>query len=214
MPQLVLEYVFEGHKRGYNFTSPTGSFSDAVLKAIWRTAMPRGQGWGADGYIGARSLKCFTLESGGVVASDVVVTDLRDESGRSGIRRAVIDVMPPSEFLPYLERRWQRYSSAAQAQVERRFTNGLRGRIWEQALPRFNKEPQIVFAARYSTPADWEVVEALMVKLMLAPITPMKRWGKIIPFTTLALDHREESRVVVLPEDRAQKLNDVSAIYL
>ena len=214
MPQLVLEYVFEGHKRGYNFTSPTRGFSDDVLKLIWRTAMPRGQGWGADGYVGARSLKCFALESGGVVASDVIVTDLRDESGRAGIRRAVIDVMPPAEYLPYLERRWQRYPQNTQEQVERRFTNGLRGRIWERALPKFNKEPQIVFAASYSTPADWEVVEAMMVKLMLTPITPMKRWGKMIPFTTLALDHREESRVVVLPEDRAQKLTEVPVIYL
>jgi hypothetical protein len=41
IPQLVLEYVFEGHQRGYNFTSSTKGFSDTVLKTIWRTAMPR-----------------------------------------------------------------------------------------------------------------------------------------------------------------------------
>lgn len=208
MPQLVLEYVFEGHKRGYNFTSPTHNFSDEILKTIWRTAMPRGQGWG--GYQGARSLKVFTLEGGGVALADVTVTDQRDESGRAGIRRAVIDVMPPAAYLAHLERLWHSYPSTVHTQVDRRLTNGLRGRIWERAL----SKPQIVFSASYSAPSDWQVIEALTVKLMLSPITPMKRWGRIIPFTTLALDHREESRVVVLPEDRAQKLTDVSAIYL
>jgi len=36
----------------------------------------------------------------------------------------------------------------------------------------------------------------------------MRRWGKIIPFTTLALDYREESRLVVLPQDRAQRVTE------
>jgi hypothetical protein len=213
MPQLVLEYVFEGHKRGYNFTSPTRGFSDEILKAIWRTAMPRGQGWGADGYQGAHSLKCFVLEGGGVAISDVTVTDQRDESGRAGIRHAVIDVMPPDDYPAYLERRWESYPHAVRAHAERRL-NSLRGRINDRALPKFNKEPQIIFAARYATPTNWQVVEALIVQLMRSPTAVMRRWGKVIPFTTLALDHREESRVVVLPEDRAQRITDEPIIRL
>jgi hypothetical protein len=156
----------------------------------------------------------FKLEGGGVALSEVTVTDQRDESGRAGIRRAVIDVMPPGDFHAHLQKRWDSYSYSIQSQVERRLNGGLRARIWDRSMPKFNKEPQIVFSAAYSTPADWEVIEALVIKLMLAPITPMRRWGKIIPFTTLALDHREESRVVVLPEDRAQRVDDNPVIYL
>lgn len=169
--------------------------------------MPRGQGWG--GYQGARSLKTFVLEGGGVAVSDVTVTDQRDETGRAGIRRAVIDVMPPDRYLNYLFQRWHSYAPDVQAQAERRLTGGLRARIMDRAV----REAQIIFAAPYTDAANWQITEALMVKLMLAPVVTMRRWGKIIPFTTLALDYREESRVVVLPEDRAQRI-DVPMIYL
>jgi hypothetical protein len=204
MAQLVLEYVFEGHNRGYNFTSPTKGFSEDILKAIWRNAMPRGQGWGA--YEGARSLKCFLLEGGGVALSDVTVTDQRDESGRSGIRRAVIDVISASDCIANLERRFRNYPQATQAQAEARLGFGLRTRLMDKSMPRPNKNPQIVLSHGYITPAHWEVIEAMIVKLAIAPVIPMRRWGKIIPFTTLALDYREESRLVVLPEDRAQRI--------
>lgn len=198
MPQLVLEYVFEGHKRGYNFTSSTKGFSDDILKVIWRNAIPRGQGWGS--YEGARSLKCFMLEGGGVALSDVTVTDQRDESGRGGIRRAVIDVLPVSSALDYLERRFHHYPEAVQEQAEKKLNFGLRTRL---SMPRPNKNPQIILSYPYSTPADWEVVEAMVVKFSLN----MRR--KINPFTTLALDYREESRLVVLPQDRAQRIDDI-----
>ena len=79
MKQLILEYVLEGHKRGYNFTSSTQGFHDDVLKSIWRKAMPRGQGWNAAVYAGARSLKSFWLEDGRMAMSETVVTDMRDE---------------------------------------------------------------------------------------------------------------------------------------
>ena len=98
MRQLVLEYVFEGHKRGYNITSPTNGFNDDTLKTVWRNAMPRGQGWGADAYIGARSLKSFPLPDGRIALADVHVTGLHDESGRGGIRKAVVDIMQPGEY--------------------------------------------------------------------------------------------------------------------
>ncbi|MBZ0289190.1 MAG: hypothetical protein K8I30_16335, partial [Anaerolineae bacterium] len=146
MNRLVLEYVFEGHQRGYNFTSPTRQFSDAILKAIWRTAMPRGQGWG--GYQGAQSLKTFGLEGGGVAVADVTVTDQRDESGRAGIRRAVIDVMPRDKYHEFLQQRWQGYHPAVRTHAEQRFTAGLRARIIDRAA----RDAQIVFAGSYSKP--------------------------------------------------------------
>lgn len=83
MRQLVIDYVLEGHQRGYNFTSSTQGFHDDVLKSIWRAAMPKGQGWGA--YVGARSLKAFALEDSRLALSEVTVTDRRDESGRTHI---------------------------------------------------------------------------------------------------------------------------------
>ncbi len=55
MVDLVLEYVLNSRRPGYNFTTPTNGFSDSTLKAIWQQAMPRGQGWRH--YIGAQSLK-------------------------------------------------------------------------------------------------------------------------------------------------------------
>lgn len=203
MPQLVLEYVFEGHNRGYNFTSPTKGFSDDILKAIWRNAMPRGQGWGS--YEGARSLKCFMLEGGGVALSDVTVTDQRDESGRSGIRRAVIDVLSQSAASAYLERRFDHYPLGVQAQADKKLNFGLRTRL---TMPRPNKNPQIILSHPYTTLANWEVIEAMFVKLALN----MRR--KITPFTTLALDYREESRLVVLPEDRAQRVTEQPIVRL
>ncbi len=210
MPQLILEYVLEGHQRGYNFTSSTKGFSDDILKAIWRSAMPRGQGWGS--YEGARSLKCFMLEGGGVALSDVTVTDQRDESGRSGIRRAVIDVLSVSASIDYLERRFRNYPQSVQAQAEKKLSVGLRARLMDKSMPRPNKTPQIILSHSYATPADWEVVEAMIVKLALSPVMTMLRWGKVIPFTTLALDYREESRLVVLPEDRAQRIDNFPVV--
>ncbi|NJL56806.1 hypothetical protein HC928_17885 [bacterium] len=81
---LVIEYVHEGHQRGYNFTSPTDGYTDAALKQVWRGAMPRGQGWGAEGLAGAHALKSFVLDDGRVALSRVTVTDQADDAGRRG----------------------------------------------------------------------------------------------------------------------------------
>ncbi|MCB9449853.1 MAG: hypothetical protein H6672_00345 [Anaerolineaceae bacterium] len=208
MRQLVLEYVFEGHKRGYNFTSSTQGFSDATLNLIWRSAMPRGQGWGANGtYTGAKSLKCFSLADGRFAASDVIVTDLRDESGRGGIRRAVIDVLPESAFQDYLRERLAAFSPVVHAAIAHKPSLWQRKQIFDRTLPKMGKDAQLVFTAPYQTPDGWQTVEALVLKLILAPLSPLKRWGRVVPFTTLALDYRDESAVVVLPTDRAERLN-------
>jgi membrane-bound lytic murein transglycosylase B len=46
MQTLTLEYVLDGSRPGYQFTTPTNGIGEAALKTIWRSAMPRGQGWG------------------------------------------------------------------------------------------------------------------------------------------------------------------------
>mgnify|MGYP005841336755 CR=1 FL=1 len=207
MQPLVLEYVFEGHQRGYTFTSPTQGYDEAALRTIWRRAMPRGQGWAA--YTGARALKTFLLDDGRAALSEVTVTDLRDESGRGGIRRAVIQVMPPGAYLEYLRDRLARYAPPVRLAVEAWPTWRQRRQLLDRALP--GKRAQAVIAYPYTTPDAWEAAEALAIKLALAP------WlrglgGRIVPFTTLALDYRDESPLVTLPADRARALPDAQAI--
>ena len=198
MSQLILEYVLEGHRRGYNFTSPTAAFADETLKTIWRSAMPRGQGWG--GYIGAHALKSFQLDDGRVALSDVTVTEMRDENDRAGIRRAVIEVLSADDYFVHLDQRLQSYPAVVRERV-RSMPNFLqRARISRHA------GSQLVMAYPYAGPYAWQMIEALVIKLALDPFGPLRRWGRVIPITTLALDYREESAITVLPQDRAQKL--------
>lgn len=199
---LVIEYVLEGHQRGYSYTSSTHGYSDAELKAIWRSAMPRGQGWTQ--YIGARSLKCFPLD-GQVVLSETVVTDQRDESGRGGIRRTVIDVLNPRDYQTALEHRLHELPSEIRARVDRIPTFTQRLAMNNQLMT--HKKDQLVILHTYSTPERWQVMEGLLIKLALAPISAMSRWGRIIPFTTLALSPHDESPLVALPADKADRLD-------
>ena len=201
MRQLVIEYRLEGHQRGYNFTSPTQGFHDDVLKAIWRRAMPRGQGWGAAQYAGACSIKSFPLADGRVALSDVVVTDMRDESGRGGIRRAVVSVMPPGEYLENLADRLAHYPKNS--------FNGIR------SIPGGRGDKQVVFSHPYRDPQAWKLVEAIIIRQVLKLASGgMIRSGKIVPFTTLALDYHDEGQLVVLPEEKARQQNDKSIVRL
>lgn len=202
MTQLILEYVLEGHKRGYNFTSAIHGLDDAALKHIWRNAMPRGQGWG--GYIGAQSLKTFPLEDGRVAVSEVTVTDMQDESGRTGIRRAVIDVLYEDDYLAHLDQRLLNYPAIVRERLEHLPTFLQRAKITNHL--RFKSDPQVVLAYPFAGAYAWQLIEALLIKIALSPIGPMRRWSPIVPITTLALDYREESPVVVLPQEQAQKL--------
>lgn len=196
--QLTLEYVLEGHRRGYNFTSPTTGFNDENLKTIWRNAMPRGQGWG--GYISAQALKSFLLEDGRVALSEITVTDIQDENGRAGIRRAVIDVLSVDDYLVYLDQRLHNYPAIVRERVAEMPSFIQRARIARHA------GRQLVMSYPYAGPYAWQMIEALVIKLALAPFGPLHRWGRVIPITTLALDYREESPIVVLPQERARKL--------
>ncbi|MGQ9888326.1 MAG: hypothetical protein ACUVSX_07540 [Aggregatilineales bacterium] len=210
MRQLVIEYVLEGHRRGYNFTSPTAGFADEVLRTVWRSAMPRGQGWNAPAYVGARALKSF-LVGDFVAVSQVTVTDQRDDSGRGGIRRAVVDVMTFSEYTAYLHERLRAYPPDVQAALERLPTLAQRARIMNRAM---KQSKQLVLAQAYDGPRAWQVVEGLVIKLALSPFPPVPRNGRIVPFTTLALDHRDESALVALPAARARQLKGAPVVYL
>jgi hypothetical protein len=200
MRQLVLEYVFEGHKRGYNFTSPTNGFNDDTLKTVWRNAMPRGQGWGAPIYEGARSLKSFPLPDGRLALADVVVTGLKDESGRAGIRRAGIDIMQPGEYLDALRVRFTRYPQAVQDEAAHK------PRFGRRRLPKVQGDSQVVAAHPYTTAERWQLIEALVLYEAIELLD--RRWlgGRYFAFTTLALEYRDESQLVVLPEARATEL--------
>jgi hypothetical protein len=201
MRQLLIEYVFEGHKRGYNFTSPTNGFNDDTLKLVWRSAMPRGQGWGADIYLGARSLKSFHLPDGRVALAESIVTGLRDESNRGGIRRTQIQIMQSGEYSENLASRLEEYPVHVKTDITRKPRFGERRKV-----PRIKGDDQIILSCPYQNTVSWQSVEALILKTALEELN--KRWtqGKIISFTTLALDFRNESQVVVMPETRVTEL--------
>jgi hypothetical protein len=203
MKQLTIEYLLEGHKRGYNFTSPTQGFHDDVLKSIWRKAMPRGQGWGADVYAGAHSLKSFWLEDSRMALSETVVTDMRDESGRGGIRRAVVSVMQPGEYLEVLKTRLLQYSDALRRQIDQR------------TLPNPRGDKQLIFFHPYADTTHWQTVEAMILRQALKlSANGLIRSGKIVPFTTLALDYHDEGQIVVLPEEKARTVKNENVIRL
>jgi hypothetical protein len=195
---LIIEYITEGKERGYNFTSPTRSYSEDVIKTIWKNAMPRGQGWGA--YIGAESRKCFGLSDGRIALSHMVVTDAQDEIGRRGIRRTVIDVVTPSEYPRVLKTMLDLIPVSIQRDADHHL------RQWEQnrAFPsnQIRRAKQLIFAHLYSTYVDWRVVEAVMLKIALAPPSQLRFLHQPFSFTTMALDNREESTLVGMPYDK------------
>lgn len=206
--RLVIEYVMEGHQRGYNFTSPTDGYDPDTLKLIWRSAMSRGQGWGAAAFSGARSIKCFPLDDGRVAVSEITVTGQQDENGRRGIRRAVVDVMTPAVFGHHIRSRLDGYPSDVRRAADRHRQQVQKG------LLRLRRDAPLVLAHPFTRPRDWWAVEALVLRLIVAPPPLMRGWGAVVPFTTLALDYRGESRLVAVPADRIDAANDKGVVHL
>lgn len=197
--QFVIEYVFAGDRRGYNFTSPTRGVPDDVLRRIWRHALPRGQGWGAPQYTGAVSLKCFPLDAGRVALSTVTVTDQADESGRRGIRRAVIDVLTVQACRLQLEARLSGYPADVQGWLESKPGFWQWHKIADRARIEADKTAALVVTHPYTDVGSWQRVEALLIKIATAPRLIRKLDGQLLPFTTLALTHHDESALVALP---------------
>jgi len=204
MNRLILEYVLEGHRRGYDFTSPTHNFDDDVLKSIWRKAMPRGQGWGNTVYEGARSIKAFPLPDGRVAVSEVTVTDMVDENGRRGIRRAVIDVMTKRLLGHHLNSRLAGYPDEIRTHARQKHDSIV------SMSPRIkNNQPILITLAYKSNQESWWLVEALILMLAVSPPASLRRLARreMITFTTLALDYRNESMFVGIP---AQNTIDIT----
>ncbi|MDX2161643.1 MAG: hypothetical protein SF162_09985 [bacterium] len=217
MPTLTIDYVLEGRQRGYQFTSPVAGIAPDALKRIWRSAMPRGQGWGNPVYRAARSLKCFTVDETGaglVAACEVHLTDQVDEVGRTGIRKAHIDLHTFAEHRAYLLERLAALPAHITAEAERR----LYSREWELLFRKHHDQngwdglfkPRTLLAYDYA-PDTWSFVEACLLILVtratlltnLIELTPKvnpfaDQW---LSFTTLALDPADDARLIGIPAD-------------
>lgn len=193
MTQLVIEYSLEGHRRGYDFTSPTQNYDEDVLKTIWRNAMPRGQGWSDPLYKEARSIKCFPLPDDRIAVSETTVTDLTDENGRRGIRRAVIDVMSRRVFAHHIQSRVAGYPEHVQLEANR-----LHERV-KYSAPRLKKDMPLILTRAFTTAQAWWPMEAVIMRLSIDPPHPQNRRPASPYFTTLALNYRNESPLLAIP---------------
>nr|MBN1229561.1 hypothetical protein [Anaerolineae bacterium] len=214
MQQLVLEYVIDSPQPGYQFRPPTNGFKEADLRLIWRQAMPRGTGWNGDAYQDARSLKCFALDEGRIAVSLVHVTGEEDELGRRGIRRAEIAVLDNDAYVVFLESLLGRYHES----ILETANQHIRPYVWKRMLrlivPRLKAHKQVVLSHPYSGPVAWQVVEVLILRLVTSKtIRLLEGWGAPAPFTTLALDWRDESPIVALPSEKAAQ-KDIQAIRI
>ncbi|MCC6804654.1 MAG: hypothetical protein IT319_17360 [Anaerolineae bacterium] len=228
MRELVIGYILEGARRGYSFTTPTDGIDPDALKAIWRGAMPRGQGWEQPQYADADALKCFALDSDEAVICDVTLTDMQDEVGRKGIRRAAIRILSPREYQDHLLERLHALPKAVVAHAERK----LYSREWELLFRKYRDtkkpksilKPQTILAYPYRSADDWRFVEACILLLAtrstlltnLIEISPAINpfADRILSFTTLALDYREEGRIVALPLDKMRAFPDIPFVNL
>jgi hypothetical protein len=225
MRTLTIDYLLEGARRGYNFTTPTDGIAPETLKTVWRQAMPRGKDWGASAYRGAGAVKCFALDSGEMAVCHVAITGLRDEMGRGGIRRAEISLLPPRAYFDYLRGLLTAMPPEIVAQAERKLTS----REWSLLFKKHRREnppkslvkPQTILAYPYSE-SGWPFVEACILLLAtrstllanLIEVSPAVNpfADRALSFTTLALDYRDETRLIAVPLDKARAFEDVPYI--
>lgn len=214
MPSLIIEYQLDTRHPGYAFHQPTPAYPEALMKAVWRQAMPRGKGWSATMYEGARSLKCFPVTDDQVALTLTTITDQVDETGRRGIRRTEIDILPMQEIVPHLRQVISAFPESVQVAARKAFTVGTWARIIDHALPRIGKkQPQLVFTHTYSNGEAWQVIEAVVLNLAVAwPMHALPGWGKFFSFTTFALTNEDESRIVALPAEKVQKVDGLRVI--
>lgn len=217
MRELTIEYNLTGVRRGYAFTTPTDDIDPEIIKTLWRNAMPRGQGWGDPALVGARSIKSFLLHTGEIALCDVTVTDLHDELGRTGIRHAAIQIMTIKEQQEALKKRLADMPAELVAHAESKLTSRewqlmFRKRRGEQPPASFVK-PQTILAAPYDM-NGWGFVEACILLLAtratllanLIEVSPSVNpfADRALSFTTLALDSKDETRLIAIPLDKAQ----------
>jgi hypothetical protein len=114
-------------------------------------------------------------------------------------------VLNPRDYQAALEQRLHDLPSEVRARVDRIPTFGQRLAMNNQLMT--HKKDQLVILHTYSTPERWQVMEGLLIKLALSPISAMSRWGRMIPFTTLALSPNDECPLVALPADKADRID-------
>jgi hypothetical protein len=187
---LKIEYVLEGEQRGYRFTTPTQHIPDDTLRAIWRNAMPRGQGWG--GYVGAQSLKCFPVDDAHWALSETTVTDQQDESGRRGIRHTSIQLMRHDTCVKYL----RSYVEGFERNNRQHHGPPMRA-ITDKAKGKLHGDKPLILLHNYTTAVHWAWPEVVTIMVALSRIGIFG--GALVPFTTLALDPREELQLVTIP---------------
>lgn len=216
MSPLVIEYRLDGKQPGYAFRQPTNGYSDSLLKTVWRHAMPRGQGWSAEVYRSARALKCFPTSGGWVALSETEVTDQADEQGRRGIRRVEIDLLGEAQVIASLKQRLESYPEAVRRAALTRLNLPRWMAIIERALPKISRrESQVVLTHPYRGREQWQMIEVMVLHLATAwLLRAMPGWGHRFSFTTLALSHEEESRLIAMPLDKAQLICDRSVIVI
>ncbi|NDJ51571.1 MAG: hypothetical protein GYB68_00635 [Chloroflexi bacterium] len=215
MQKLSIEYQLNGQRPGYAFQPPTDDFDEQTLKVIWRQAMPRGQGWGRNGFIGARSIKSFPVDGRSIALSRVTVTDQEDETGRKGIRAAEIMLLDHHAYEDHLEEAIDATAPDLRAKAQKLLTRYRWRRILEMARPNKKTPGQVIMTYPYQGPDDWGAIEALVMRLALSRrLSLIGRWGAVSSFTTLALDYRNEANIVVLPLQQADKFPRLSMIRL
>jgi hypothetical protein len=225
MRTLTIDYLLEGTRRGYNFTTPTDDIPPETLKTIWRQAMPRGKDWGVPAYKGAAAVKCFPLESGEMAVCHVAITGMRDEMGRAGIRRAEISILQERAYFDYLRGLLNAMPPNVVAEAEAKLTS----REWQLLFKKHRREnppksfvkPQTILAYPYSE-ERWPFVEACILLLAtrstllanLIEVSPAVNpfADRALSFTTLALDYRDETRLIAVPLEKARTFEDVPYI--
>ncbi|MBN1429097.1 MAG: hypothetical protein JXB07_11980 [Anaerolineae bacterium] len=215
MTHLVIDYVLDGHRPGYTLRHADG-LDQAAVKAVWRASMPRGHGWNEPRMIGARSTKCFALPDDRAAISQVFVTDQVDEKGRAGIRRAEVDIIPGAAMPDVLKHLLRCYPESIRVAANHKLSIGHRLAVLNRALPRLLEQgSQIVLTHPYTTAENWQVIEYIVLYLATTwSVRALRGWPRVLSLTTLALDVQEESLIVAVPLDTAQRIGLQAAIQI
>ena len=113
--------------------------------------------------------------------------------------------MQPGEYLESLKGRLADYPES----LHRKIVYG------STFLPNPRGDKQVVLSHPYTDVAGWQVVELMLLRHALKLASAgLFRSGRIVPFTTLALDYREEGQLVTLPEERARTVKDGHVVRL
>lgn len=244
MDKLFLDYnLRENGTKGYTLQDIEGKVSGEIRRQIWYSALPKGKGWNADEFRGVQILKCFELSDGRIAISQVENTNETDEGGRSGIMRSSILVASRMRAISWLQQRltdlieedtilskhahqiinsrgfksqliYNRHRSPDNHTFDKRsgLLSQLMGAISSKA------KGQIILTWDFSK-EHWKIIEIIMLSLVTRKTNVTSEFlestNDFINFTTLALDYRDENRIIAIPTSKFENLeNHVSHINL